>query len=193
MSARHVIGFLLGVGAGLALAAGSAVPVAVNGNAAQAMIRVAFSARPQRIETCRTLSEEELAEIPVHMRQSTVCEGKTASYRLDLLRDDSLLAEQVLHGGGLRRDRQLYVLRELHVPSGPATIEVRLTRIDSVSAAPDSVGVGSREAEERHRRISDEVPAWLTIRETVTLAPGEVLLVTYDQARREFRMVRAPS
>jgi hypothetical protein len=48
-------------------------------------------------------------------------------------------------------------------------------------------------AEERHRRMSDEIPASLTLREMVTLAPGAVLLVTYDQDRRELIMVDGSS
>src|SRR5690606_41211795 len=85
ISIRRIVGVILGTGAGLALASLSAIPVMVNGNAGEAMIRVAFSARPQRIETCREVSDEELAEIPVHMRQTTVCEGITATYLLEVL------------------------------------------------------------------------------------------------------------
>ena len=190
ISIRRVIGVILGTGAGLALAALSAIPVKVNGNAEEAMIRVAFSARPQRIETCREVSDEELAEIPVHMRQTTVCEGITATYLLEVLHRDTLVTSAPVHGGGLRRDRQLYVLRELRVPSGPTTIEVRLTRIDSVAAPSDTLANRDRETEERERRRSDEVPPSLRLRESVTLEAREVLLVTYDQARRQLRMVR---
>jgi hypothetical protein len=184
------MGTVLAVAAGLTLAALSAIPVRVNGNAQESMIRVAFSARPQRIETCREVSDEELADVPVHMRQSTVCEGTTASYLLEVLHQDTLVTSVPVHGGGLRRDRQLYVLLELHVPSGATTIEVRLTRIDSAGASSDSLANRGRETEERERRRSDEVPPSLSLRESVTLEAREVLLVTYDQARRQLRMVR---
>jgi len=46
------------------------------------------------------------------------------------------------------------------------------------------------ETEERRRRMADEVPASLVLRETVTLAPREVLLVTYDQGARRLHTVR---
>jgi hypothetical protein len=190
ISIRRIVGVIVGTGAGLALAALSALPVKVNGDAQEAMVRVAFSARPQRIETCRRVSDEELAEVPVHMRQSTVCEGTTASYLLEVLHQNTLVTSAPVHGGGLRRDRQLYVLRELHVPSGPTTIEVRLTRIDSAAAPSDSPTNRGRETEERERRRSDEVPPSLSLRESVTLEAREVLLVTYDQAQRQLRMMR---
>jgi hypothetical protein len=103
-----------------------------------ARLRVAFSARPERIEKCRTLSADELANVPQHMRQAVVCEGTTAAYRLEIRRDDSLLARALVHGGGLRHDRRLYVLRELRIPSGPSTIDVRLVRMDSAAAPSHS-------------------------------------------------------
>jgi hypothetical protein len=193
---RRLLGGAVAVGAAVALAAASAVPVRVH-PAGEARLRVAFSARPERVETCRTLGAGELAAVPEHMRQSVVCEGSTARYRLDVRHGDSLLATAVVRGGGLRHDRQLYVLRELPVPSGRATIEVRLSRLDSARAPAGAgatpgaaAGPRPRDAEERRRRMADEVPASLVLRESVTLAPREVLLVTYDQEARRLHAVR---
>jgi hypothetical protein len=207
------------VGAALALTLVSAAPFRVD-SLPDARLRVAFSARPERIEKCRTLSADELANVPQHMRQAVVCEGTTASYRLEVRRDDSLVASALLHGGGLRHDRRLYVLRELTVPSGRRTIDVRLVRTDSVAARPDSDEPSpdahdhdesaehgargarshddddrratiSRDLDERRRRVADEVPASLSLHEVVTLNPREVVLVTYDQESRRLRTVRA--
>jgi hypothetical protein len=200
----------------LALALVSAAPFRVNARP-DARLRVAFSARPERIETCRTPSAEEQANLPVHMRQGVVCEGITASYRLEVRRDDSLVARALLRGGGLRHDRQLYALRELRVPSGRSTIDVRLVRVETVAPRPgseqrasedreraehgtrerssdddddDRHDARSRDEDEHQRRVADEVPSMLTLREHVTLNPREVLLVTYDQASRRLRTVR---
>jgi len=38
--------------------------------------------------------------------------------------------------------------------------------------------------------VADEVPSLLTLRDTMTLRPREVLLVTYDQATHRLRTVR---
>jgi hypothetical protein len=204
--------------AALALALVSAAPFRVNA-LPDARLRVAFSARPERIETCRTPSADEQAKLPVHMRQGVVCEGITASYRLEVRRDDSLVARALLRGGGLRHDRQLYALRELRVPSGRSTIDVRLVRVETVAPRPgseqrasedreraehgtrerssdddddddDRHDARSRDEDEHQRRVADEVPSMLTLREHVTLNPREVLLVTYDQASRRLRTVR---
>ena len=210
---------VVSVGAALALTLVSAAPFRVD-SMPDARLRVAFSARPERIEKCRTLSAGELANVPQHMRQAVVCEGTTASYRLEVRRDDSLVASALLHGGGLRHDRRLYVLRELTVPSGRSTIDVRLVRTDSVATRPDSDqrapdardhdesaehgapaasshddddrrATISRDLDERRRRVADEVPPSLALHEVVTLNPREVLLVTYDQESRRLRTVRA--
>jgi len=200
------------IGAAFALALVSAAPFRVNARP-DARLRVAFSARPERIETCRTPGESELANLPAHMRQGVVCEGTTATYRLEVRRDDSLVAAALLRGGGLRHDRRLYVLRELTVPSGRSTIDVRLVRLDSVVARPtrerhtsndharderaehhDEARIGddplSRDEDEHRRMVADEVPPLLTLRDTITLRPREVLLVTYDQASHGLRTVR---
>jgi hypothetical protein len=225
-SLRIALAAIVTVGAAVGLAVLSAAPFRAHPRA-DARLRVAFSARPERIETCRTLGADELANVPQHMRQAVVCEGIAASYRLEIRRDDSLVASALLHGGGLRHDRRLYALRELDVPSGPSTIDVRLTRVESVAAPAtresgrsgdarnerdgkeardekeargeraerdhDDDGRGdrlARDEDEHRRRVADEVPSSLALREVVTLSPREVLLVTYDQASRRLRTVR---
>jgi len=203
---------IVAMGAMLALTLASAAPFRVNARP-DARLRVAFSARPERIEHCRTPSESELANLPAHMRQGVVCEGTTATYRLEVRHDDSLVTSALLRGGGLRHDRRLYALRELSVPSGHSTIDVRLVRVDSVAAHPareshasddhpsdervehhDRTRIGedalARDEEEHRRTVADEVPSLLTLRDTMTLRPREVLLVTYDQATHRLRTVR---
>lgn len=223
---RRLPGLVLAAVAILALAASSRVRVPLHADD-HARLRVAFSARPERIESCRTLSDEELATLPAHMRQRVVCEGVTAAYRMEIRRDGVLIDTTVLRGGGLRRDRQLYVFRELLVPNGRATFEVRMTRLGDDGAGTDedpddepgdhdgtsddsawsrgaegdhdddddeesrrSRDRDRREREEHRRRVEDEVPKLLLLRDTVTLSAREVVLVTYDHENRRLRMKR---
>ncbi|MHB1225871.1 MAG: hypothetical protein ACYC2G_17710 [Gemmatimonadaceae bacterium] len=198
----RIAGAALVAAATLAITAASHVPVTVDPSG-NAMLRVAWSARPERVESCRTLSDEEFDALPQHMRQRVVCEGAAARYRLEVWRDGEPLASAEVHGGGLRRDRQLYVFRELPIPNGRSTVEVRLTRVGAATGTAaaattptvraDDTGHpdrDTREADEHRRRVAEEVPASLTLRETVTLAPGEVMLVTYDREERRLRAVR---
>ena len=187
---------------------GSHVPVSLD-TGPDAVLRIAWSARPERVETCRTLSDSALDALPEHMRQRTVCAGTSARYHLEVRRDERVIATAELRGGGLRGDRQLYVFRELAIPSGTSDIAVRLVRLDSTVSLdssdspdadaedrPDDAGRrttrGRPEADgSRSRRLADMVPARLELRERVTLAPREVLLVTYDSDSRRLRSVRS--
>lgn len=163
-----------------------------------AVVRLTLSARPELIETCRRLSEAELAGRPEHMRQAVECEGSAASYRLQVRRDEALLADQVLRGGGLRSDRPIYVLSDYPVPPGSYRLRVALHRVESVT--PDTTGVMAdsglsldrevREAEERQRRRLEAIPAELSLDETVTLGAREVVLVVWDADSRRLRLIR---
>lgn len=164
----------------------------------EAVLRLTWSVRPERIETCRRVSEAEQAERPEHMRQAVVCDGAAATYRLQVWRDEALLEDQVLRGGGLRSDRPIYVLRDFPVPPGSYRLRVALRRVESV--ATDTTGSGAdsglsldrgvREAEERQRRRLEAIPAELSLDERVALAAREVVLVVWDPEARRLRLVR---
>ncbi len=144
-----------------------------------ALLRLAWSARPERIEECRSQSADELARLPPHMRQPVVCEGVTARYRLTATHGSRVLVDRTVSAGGLRQDRRLYVLEELPVPAGDAVVEVRFERIDSAtSGATPAAGQPS------HDRRGHTVPAYLIFSERRTIDPHTVLLVTYDPERR---------
>lgn len=143
-----------------------------------AMLRLAWSARPERIEVCRSPTADEMAARPQHMRQELICEGTAATYRLEVRVDDALVVEQEVHGGGLRRDRRLYVFRELAVRPGANRIDVRFTRLET----PDP-----RSSPRTHGEF---VPPRLVLDQRVDLGPREVVLVTYDADRRSLITVQ---
>lgn len=155
---------------------------------AAGVVRVSLSARPDRVEACRSLSGEELAARPAHMRQAVVCEGSAARYRLTVAQGGHALVSEELTGGGARSDRPLHFLREFPLAPGPHHLSVQFYLVDSLataSAGPDSPPTDRREEEERNRRQREAVPARLELDTTITLAAHRVVLVTYDpQARR---------
>lgn len=171
-----------------------------------ALIRLAWSARPERIETCRAPSEEELARLPAHMREREVCEGTSARYRLRVSRDGELVLDEVVRGAGLRHDRPVYLLRDLEAPPGRHLVEVRFERIDSLAVPTDTspdepsadTGRGDlsdrrrHEAEEHRRRRLEAVPSHLSLVESVDLRRREVLLVTYQPDQRRLVTVSGP-
>lgn len=161
------------------------------------LIRVTLSARPERIERCTRVSEEELARRPVHMRQAVICEGASATYRLRVWRDGTLLDDRVLTGGGFRRDRPIHLLREYPVPRGPADLRVTLERVETVpedsaaQPAPESDLPAAdrqvREAEERRRRRLEALPESVQLERRLVIAPRQVVLVTWDPLARTLR------
>jgi hypothetical protein len=180
-------------GAGAALAAAALAVLAWASQAPmtahdtpEAMLRLAWSARPERIEVCKEASEEELSRLPAHMRQRVVCEGAAAHYRLTVHVDGRLVAEQLVQAGGLRQDRRLFVLRELAVPAGGRTVAVRFDRVEA-DAPP--AGATAREPV-ADRQKADTVPPHLALTERLAFPPRTVVLVTYDPSRRTLVAMR---
>lgn len=191
---------LAGTALGLALLAlVSAAPLPFNTSQA-ARLRLSWTARPQRIEVCRTLSREELAARPEHMRQRVECDGRFASYTLRVEMDDRAIGESIVRGGGLRHDRPIFLLREYEVPPGARRMRISFTRRERIetreeesvpSAVPDAdtglyAGRAAREVVERGRRDRAAIPPRLELDTTVTLAPREVALITFDPERKVF-------
>ena len=170
-----------------------------------ARLRVSWSARPERIEICRTLSEAELAQRPEHMRQRVECDGKFASYRLMVEVDGRREADVVVYGGGLRRDRPMHLLEEFDVPPGAHRVRVSFERReaaadsvatvanDAVSGADTGIFAGraQRETVERTRRAGAAIPPRLVLDTSLVLAPRAVTLVTFNAERRALQMLGA--
>ena len=170
---QRLAGAAVGTVAMALLAWASTAPVTVH-DSRDAVLRLAWSARPERVEQCRQQSEEELAKLPRHMRQPVVCEGVAAQYRLTVRRDRTVVAVQTVRGGGLRHDRRLYVFHEIPVPAGESSIDVVFERLDADTTKPSSGPSSSAPA----------VPPRLSYEQRLRLRPREVALITYDEERR---------
>jgi hypothetical protein len=152
-----------------ALVWASAAPLTVQ-PPARSLLRLAWSARPERIEDCRQRTEAELAQLPQHMRQPMVCEGRTAEYDLTVRRNGQLVLQRRLHGAGLRRDRRLYVLEEIGVDPGVSNVEVAFDRVGGPGSAAAAAA----------SRGSDNAPPHLAFTERFEVSAGEVVLITYS-------------
>lgn len=196
------------VTAGITTAAGlgllawtSSAPMAYHAPDA-ARLRLSWSARPERIEVCRTPSEEELAQVAEHMRQRLVCEGVFATYLLRIEVDGQEIGQSVIRGAGLRHDRPLYLLRDYPVPPGRHRFQVSLTRRektdnDAAAYAPAPVptvdtglyaGRSQREATEHARRARAAIPPSLVLDTVLSLPPQRVALVTLNAAHKAFEL-----
>jgi hypothetical protein len=171
---------LIGLAAAAAGAFGiawlSQMPVASD-TSDQALLRLAWRARPERIERCVTPSPEALAALPPHMRQTTICEGINASYRLEVRLGDATVVERLVEPGGLRRDRPLYVFLEIPIPAGDAHLGIQFVRVQDASGDGDDDAGGEG--------LTEAVPRSLRWDERLHFAPGQVRVVSYNPERRE--------
>lgn len=134
-----------------------------------ALLRLSWHARGERVERCRRATDAELAAQPAHMRQALICEGqRVAPYRLSVVIDERTATDAPVPGSGGRGDGSLYVLHEHAVSPGTHRVRVRFAKV--VATAPDS---GEHDA----RRQT--VPPVLALDTTLLFAPRTVLLVTY--------------
>jgi hypothetical protein len=151
----------LAVGVGIALTAGLVVGSALPFTAApeeQAMIRLSWRAVGERVEACREPTEAELAALPPHMRQSEICEARLTPFRLAVAIDGTDTFEGQIKPGGARGDRPAYVLQDFPVTPGSHRLSVEFGTVSDPGASASSPP--------------------LTLDESVTLAPREILLVT---------------
>lgn len=198
---------LVATAAGLAvLAAASAVSLPWHG-ADTAALRLSWSARPERIEVCRTLSTAEVEALNEHMRQRVECDGRSATYALRVRVDGVLLSDEVVRGGGLRHDRPMHLLQTYLLSTGLRRIQLEFARreratTDSVSGAsavaPEAdtgifAGRAARETSERGRRTRAAVPPLLTLDTALAMVPRQVILVTFDPDLRRLVMRADPS
>ena len=165
----------------------------------RALLRLSWSGRPERIERCRRLSDEEIDKLPAHMRRRVECEGRAARYAVRVLRDGTTLSVDTVTGGGLRGDRAIHMLREYRLAPGVHAIGVEVARTDATRSderAEDETGSETaardddrpdrvtRERDERRRQRQERLPARLRLDTTVRMMPGTVLLISYDPAGR---------
>jgi hypothetical protein len=189
------LGVVASVAALFALRALSLLPY---GDAPEhAVLRLTWSARPERVEQCRQLSDAELAQRPAHMRLRTECEGRFAAYALSVFIDAQAVLADTVRGGGLRHDRPIHVLRDLSVPPGVHTMRIALARIDSTTASSDTSAISTgvlgdraqREADERRRRAAEAIPSALSLDTTLTFSAGQAIMVSYLNEQRRLALI----
>ncbi|MBM4186357.1 MAG: hypothetical protein FJ206_03490 [Gemmatimonadetes bacterium] len=180
----------------LALVVGSVAPWRSH-QGTDGRIRIAWSARPQRIEHCRQLSDEELAGVPAHMRQRVQCEGRAARYGLFGRIDGVERLGDTLRGGGARHEGMIHLLRDLPVAPGLRRLVVEVRRLDSLDPVADSLGTLTTDRERRMEATRERVrrealPAEVRLDTVVSLGAREVVLIGYDPDGQRFTLRSDP-
>lgn len=153
----------------------------------RARLRLSWQSTSPRVEACRTPTEEELAELPPHMRMREICEGRLLPFRLRLWIDGELRIDERIRPQGARGDRPLSILHEIAVRPGVHELRVAFEPEDGDRSSEAVEGRGAEgvsEAPEGEapapglRRAAVSEP--LALAATVELAPREVALVTRE-------------
>jgi len=109
----------------------------------QALVRLSWRMAGVTAEACRTLSPEDLAALPIHMRNPRACIGHIASYHLQVTLDGVLVLNDTVRPPGARGDRPLTVLRDLPVRAGTHELSVRFDALLPEGVEPPAEGVTS--------------------------------------------------
>jgi len=167
---RTALGALVAVALTGAVAALTRTPVTFSGSDV-GTLRLSWRMAGVTAEACRTLSEEELARLPVHMRNPRACIGVVASYLLRVTADGAVIAQDTVRPPGARGDRPLNVLREFPLSPGDHAVAVGFRALLPEGVATPTEGVADL--------------AW---QGTVHLGARDVALVTLDGTGRRLEL-----
>lgn len=163
----------------------------------RAELRLAWRALAPRVEECRRLTPEEQEELPIHMRQDEICEGRLVSYRLTVAVDGAVRYRSTVEAAGARGDRPLYVFEALPLEPGPHDIRVVFERTDGAAGDDDDRAATGPEAESAAGGRGDAsspgtgagsgstVPDRLVLDRRVRVERHDVVLVGYDADARK--------
>lgn len=130
-----------------------------------ALLRLDWRLRGEEAGDCLRPTAEDLARLPVHMRNPDACLGALPPYRLRVWVDDAMVMDDVIRGGGVREDRPLTVYRDVPVTPGHRHIRAEFVR----DVRPATVRADSPE------------PTTLRVEGDATLEAGRVLLMVRRQ------------
>jgi len=158
---RAIGGVLLGAGMLTALHINASDP------ARGSFLQLALRTSAGRAQVCRTLSADELAALPAHMRQPTLCETTPVAYQLQVTIDGNVVLDEPCRPAGIHGDRPITVGAELPVVPGDHDVAVRF--VPGVSVAASDKPLSTYEFESR-----------------VAFAEGRIRLVSLEADETEF-------
>ena len=103
--------------------------------ASDAVLRFSWRMSVTGERSCRARTQQELDELPVHMRTPEICTVAAATYLLITRVGDAAADTTPLLRGGVKGDRPLFVLQERAVQPGQQRVSVQLVRVTRGSSA----------------------------------------------------------
>lgn len=91
----------------------------------EGILRLSIRLPAQSQTSCRPLTPEE-ARAPKHMQPPNICEHRPLKYRLKLTVADILVLDEEIHPGGWRRDRPIYVNKDIKLTPHEQSVHLSL-------------------------------------------------------------------
>ena len=129
-----------------------------------ALLRLSWRMDGLRVEDCRPRTEEELAALAPHMRTPEVCTRGFVDHELSVSIDGAELMRDTVRPGGARRDRPVYVYRDIPLAPGRHSLSVTFAAL----VPPGFEPVGAQIAQSFQGELE--------------VAPTEVVLIGFDPA-----------
>lgn len=92
-----------------------------------AIVSLTFSHAGQRLEECRTLTQEELNKLPPNMRTASDCPRERFPVKVLFSADDEILFNQSMSPSGLWKDGASTIYKRLELPSGEHTFFIGMS------------------------------------------------------------------
>lgn len=160
----------------VAIGLGSRAPYSPPGSDTS-VLRLSWRLRGDKNEECRPRTAEELAALPAHMRSPEVCEGHLVSYLLTLRIDGAPPVTRTFVPAGAKGDRPIFVMHDYGLEPGEHMIGITFRPIDEGGDEGEGDGEGEGEA-----------VAPLEFRSRITVASGEIVLITMSEDARTLVM-----
>ncbi len=137
---RRVLAAAVTLGAALTIAWLSQLPTTY-ARGDDALVRLSWRIDGQRIDECRPRTAAELEALAPHMRTPEVCTRGNLDYELRVSLDGAEITRDTVRPGGARRDRPIYVYRDIPVSPGTHSLDVLFAPVfpTGSSARPQAV------------------------------------------------------
>jgi ferredoxin len=99
------------------------------------VLRVVGKLPPQTSTSCRPLTAEEKASIPLHMQRKEICEAQSLSYALHVTVDGKAALQKTFTAHGARSDSPIIINEDLPLSPGEHALELNLI---SIVSSPDA-------------------------------------------------------
>lgn len=106
----------------------SQIPVSFNDNFG--ILRLSWRLTGQNIKICEERTEDQLSNIPAHMRTQQVCVQKPIDYQLLVSVEGENKINKIIKAGGLHGDRPIYVHEDMKLPNGNYKVQIHFEPLD---------------------------------------------------------------